>query len=281
MTCRTLKVGDAVKPRLLLCALHKDFGGVSTWMFTLEKEFLKRGFEVFIAGPEDEPEGDFDFGLFSNIQYTKKFLKICKKSFNICHGIVEEEKPDPSLPIVYTSESNAKAWGFSGFLINQPIDVDFWHCKELSPKERLLLLSYRAPEDFSDKISSYCEAIGFGFRHLKEYDAEQAKKEISKSTLVLASGRAFLEAASCGVPVMICDHRSTYQMPFICTDWESSLFNNYSGRGKNSQQVNLENFRRGFRDCFDRGSVRERVIASHSAEQVCEQFSKLFEVHSC
>lgn len=219
--------------RILLAGKYSPFGpkpigGLQSWIKTVYSELEKEhDVDVWEAGKK-LPLGNYDLGILANYGDTYPVWPMCKRIVNVSHGIIEAEKPGPADINVFTSEGVRKHWGMQGKVIRQPIDLDFWKDQKA---ERTLLLrySYRAGLPW---IADLAKDMGLEYAHVRNVTHEQARDYFSKARVVLATGRAALEAMSCGAPTVICDHRSAYQGPLMFKGLMiDAMKENYSGRG--------------------------------------------------
>ena len=256
--------------RILLAAKHAPhgrqvIGGVQTWCRTVARELIQRGHEVKTWGPEQcIPLGGFDLGIIANAKDAARALDLCRKSIVVCHGIIAAEKPVGDL-VVYTSEEVRDHWGGTGFVIRQPIDLIFW---SPSPVEKIYLtrFSYRGGLGF---VAPLAQSMGLQYKHVRKADARVARGILRQSICVLATGRAALEAVACGVPVVICDHRSAYQKPLMDVDLVGAANRNYSGRGGVTPTPGR--IKKAITQAITRGSMRKHVEKYHNVVGIVDQ----------
>jgi hypothetical protein len=255
--------------RVLLAAKHApghSIGGVQSWCLTVAAELRRLGHEVETWGPAlPLPSGRFDAGIFANVADTGKALPLCDKVLNVSHGIIPAEQPAEGLPHAFTSEGVKRHWGGSGPIIRQPIDTAFWTPGE-ARRYRLLRYSYRAGLPF---VLDIARDMGLYYTHLRNASHEDARRVMRESVCVLATGRAALEAMACGVPVLICDHRSAYQGPLVSYSPATQMLENYSGRG--GVEATREAVERGIEDAIRAGSQRLHVESHHDARKIAEE----------
>ena len=218
--------------KLLLAANHPPggalpFGGVQSWISTVARRLIERGHSVSIWGEKKRlPKGRFDVGIIAHYRYASLAVTLCDRVISVSHGVVKDERPCKRWPVVCTSEEVRDYWG-GGEVIRQPIDLDFWSPQD-AREPTLVFYSYRAPESFG--IEHAAAKLGLRFKWLKDVSEFEARKELGRATAVCASGRAALEAMSCGVPTLICDWRPYQNGPLMCEDFGLAMRNNYSGR---------------------------------------------------
>lgn len=262
--------------KLLFTALHPPssegaFGGVATWIATLSAVLEGVGHETAYWGPEmGPPEGEFDVCILSNPKYTGEARLNASKSFQVCHGIVDDEAPQSGMPVIFVSEEARNKWRLSGPVLRQPIDQDYWTPTRVK-RECLTLYSYRAPDDCS--LSAVAEILNLEFVHLKDVTRAQARRGLRRSALACASGRAALEAISCGAPTLIYDHRSPYQGRLMETSLWLSAKRNYSGRGGAHPAFNDL-----IQECsktIEGGSQRGLILQKHKASEIAAQLLEI------
>lgn len=221
--------------RILLAAKHppggsRPIGGVQSWSETVGAQLRRLGHEAVFWGPEfDLPSGRFDIGLFANWSHTKAAEPLCDRSLSISHGVIEDERPAPGLAC-FTSEEVMEHWRFSGPIVRQPIDLEFWSPLPEARERKLLLLfySYRAPSTFG--LADLAHRLGLGFDWVRNVAPTTARDAMRSAALVCASGRAALEAMACGAPTLICDWRPYNGGPLFEPNAERARRSNYSGR---------------------------------------------------
>ena len=198
--------------RALIAARYKfaygahPYGGVQTWGKTVGDELERRGFSVeFYEQGDPEPKGEFLLGIMANACDTMgAVLGRCDHVLGVSHGIIEPEKPIPGTPYVFTSEEIRDYWGsrerITGPVIRQPIDLDFWRpFDEVTPRKHFVRFSYRhgLPE-----ARQAAEALEMPFFHFHRGDPSAVRDCLRKAGVVLATGRAALEAMACGTPAI-------------------------------------------------------------------------------
>jgi len=256
--------------RILLAAKfitgsRRPIGGVQSWCDTVGDELKNRGHTVVQWCPgHPVPLGGFDFGIVSHTTDTARARNWCVKSIVVCHGIIPAETP-PGSSVVFTSEEVRDHWGGDGPIIRQPIDTEFW-----SPRANqniyLLRFSYRDGLPF---IVPMAKSLGYEYHHLQIADMQMARDAIRQSVCVLATGRSSLEAMSCGVPVVLCDHRIGYMEPLMDLDIKDSMTRNYSGRG--GVTPTPDNVEEAIKVARDIGSMREHILKNHNVKDIVDQ----------
>lgn len=256
--------------KILLAAKHaphgsRPIGGVQSWCRTVANELTLRNHLVTTWGPEQLiPLGGFDLGIIANVNDTERAFAWCRKTILVSHGIIPAEDPRGER-VVFTSEGVRDYWKGSGPVIRQPIDTEFWS-PHWNLRINLTRFSYRGGLPFvrtlaAEKQLTYC--------HLRNASAESARAAVRKSACVLATGRAALEAMSCGVPVVLCDHRSAYQGPLMDLDIVSAMTRNYSGRG--GVVPKIENLSQAIDEAMEVGDLRAHVLKHHDVRNVVDQ----------
>jgi hypothetical protein len=110
--------------------------------------------------------------------------------------------------------------------------------------------------------------MGLEYIHIKNSKPEQVREVLQQATVVLATGRAALEAMAVGCSVVICDERH-YQGPLLDPDAVGSMLRNYSGRGGVVPTVG--NLSAAVEAAIQRGSLRAHVERHHDVAQVVDQ----------
>lgn len=240
-------------------------GGVQTWIATVRSELQRRGHQVAVADVRDRPSEGFEVGIFANAAYTGHLKGLCGRSVLVTHGIVPDEAPAEGFGrVVFTSEEVRDHWNAKGPIIRQPIDLNFWRPRITNTKY-LVRFSSRSGLDF---VPGIAESMGLEYIHIKNSKPEQVREVLQQATVVLATGRAALEAMAVGCSVVICDDR-TYQGPLLDMDTLGSMKRNFSGRG--GVTPNLQNVEQAIDRAIERGSLRGHVEKHHGAAQVVDQ----------
>jgi glycosyltransferase involved in cell wall biosynthesis len=256
--------------KILLAAKHaphgpRPIGGVQSWCRTVEAELVRRGHDVQTWGPgQPPPLGGHDLGIIANPTDTARAYDWCKKTLTVCHGIIPAESPTGD-NVVYTSEEVRAHWGGDGPIIRQPIDLEFW-TPVRSRRRFLTRFSYRGGLPFLPVLA---KSLGMIPKHVRNSSAEEARDVLRESACVIATGRAALEAMACGVPVVICDHRSAYQQPLFDPDTTGAMTRNYSGRG--GVRPTLDNIKTAVKTAMKNGSMRNHIEENHDVKNVVNE----------
>ena len=248
---------------------EQPVGGVQSWIEAIKTQLEAMRHEVVTWGRDNpvQPSGRFDLGIFAHWCETGQHAALCDKTISVSHGIIEPERPGNAERVLFTSEGVRDHWNQSGDIIRQPIDTDFWSPAK-TQRIYLTRFSYRAGLVFAIKLAG---DMGLTYRHVKQATPRQARDILRQSACVLATGRAALEAMAVGVPVVICDDRSTYQQPLLDTDTLGSMGRNYSGRG--GIAPTRENLKAAIESAIKSGSLRDHVLENHDAEQIALQLT--------
>lgn len=243
-------------------------GGVQSWIESVAAPMRAWGHEVVTWGRgEPTPPGpQFDLGIFAHWAETSHLMPLCKRWVNISHGPIAPEKPGREADrVLFTSEGVRDHWGVEGDIIRQPIDLSFW-----SPVQarRIYLTrhSYRHGLGFVPGIAS---RLNLKFKHISKAAYRSVRETLRESAVVLATGRAALEAMACGCAVVICDHRHQYQDALLDPDTLGAMERNYSGRG--GVTPTPENIETAIRHALKIGSLRSHVERHHDAKAIAKQ----------
>lgn len=250
--------------KVLIAAKHPPggklpIGGVQTWSATVGAELERLGHRVTFWGPEwPLPDARFDFGILANVMHTRFAEAVCDRVVKFSHGIIPDEAGGPGYQA--TSEEVRNRWGCDG-VIRQPLDLRFW-APGNRPRTLLVRHSYRKGLDYLPKMAA---ARGLGYVHLRTDTPEVVRDTLQRAAVVVATGRAAVEAMACGAAVVIADDRP-YQGPLLDPDPIVSMTRNYSGRGgcvcdRYSIEIALA-------AALRRGSLRAHVEAHHDVRRV-------------
>lgn len=212
---------------------HRPIGGLQTWIATVRRELERLGHTCTEwQHGWNIPAAQFDLGILANMDQSRNLLKLSRRNIAVCHGIIKAEAPGSHADVdkqVFVSEGVRQHWGIAGAVVPQPIDLSFWCPGEDDVVQPVLTrYSYRRSATRCREVS---QRLKLQFQHIHSCSALESRNLLRRSTVVLASGRAALEAMACGVPTVVYDHRSAYQGPLLDTDLERQLLNSYSGRG--------------------------------------------------
>jgi hypothetical protein len=253
--------------RVLLAAKHPHgsslaVGGVQSWTLTVAQELRRLGHEAFFWGPEwPLPQAEFDLGVFANLPHTWLAEKLCGRVVKVSHGIVPDEKGDPGY--LATSEEVQAKWGCAG-VIRQPLDLDFWSPGS-APRTLLTRHSYRQGLTFLPGLAG---PLGLGFAHLRQASPEVVRDTLRRSVVVVATGRAAVEAMACGAAVVIADDRK-YQGALFDPDPVGAMTRNYSGRG--GRPATRSELQLGICRAIQRGSLRAHAERHHDVRDIVRE----------
>ena len=242
-------------------------GGSQSWIATVAAELKRRGHIVTLWEPGRPLNGRYDLGIIQHVKHTAAVAGLCDKSVQICHGIIDEEKPGDCCDIVaYVSEGVRDHWQGAGPIIRQPIDLDFWKPQGVERNGGAVRFSYRT--NTLPHAKETANELGMAYKQIRSATPEQARDELSRAQLVFATGRAALEAMACGAPVCIYDHRSAYQGPLLGPpELYMNAQQSYSGRG--GYEPNGCALMVRVQEILQRKqSPRDWVIAHHDARKI-------------
>ena len=257
--------------RILLAAKHPPggampIGGVQTWSATIGAELRRLGHKVTFWGPEWALEGEYDAGILANLAHTRGAENACQRVLRVAHGIIPDERGGAGFAA--TSEEVRDAWGCDDPVIRQPLDLRFW-TQGNATRTLLVRHSYRKGLDYLPRIAA---SLGLEYAHVTGMSPEQVRDHLQRASVVVATGRAAVEAMACGASVVIADARP-YQGPLLDADPIGAMASNYSGRG------GVIPDRRTMTDAvmaaLDRGSLRAHAEAHHDAARVTQQILAL------
>lgn len=237
-------------------------GGVQTWCATVGAELQRQGHDVAFWGPEfPVPDAMFDVGIFANWKHTKSAAKRCGQTLIISHGVIPDEKGGDA----FTSEEVRDYWRGKGPVIRQPIDLSFWTPSTVE-KRYLTRFSYRDGLGFLPVLATQ---FGMEYRHLKAQTQQECREVLWQSAIVVATGRAAVEAMACGASVIIADDRG-YQKPLLDNDTTGAMQRNYSGRG--GITANEVNVRQAIVDAIQhRPNYINHVYQHHDAQRITKE----------
>jgi len=259
--------------RFLLAAKHPPggrlpIGGVQSWCLTMAAALSELGHEVTCWGPEwPLPDGPFDAGIFAHWADTAAAWPLCGRGLRLSHGLIAAEAlpPRAGYEDLYTAEEVRAHWGGQGALLRQPIDLEFWSPVPVTPHPRLVRFGYYGGLAWLPKLA---QSLGLDFAHLREDSPATCRDQIRHAAVVVASGRAALEAMACGVPVVLADERP-YQGPLLDPDPVGAMTRNYSGRG--GVKATPEALSAALAAAQARGSLRPHVVWHHDARQIARE----------
>lgn len=257
--------------RILLAAKFmptgpRPIGGVQSWVATVAAELQRLGHEVTLWQPGfPAVPGRFDIGILANWTHTAGLADVCDRFLVVSHGIIEEERPPLNVPVAFTSEGVRDAWARKGPVLRQPIDLGFW-TPAVPRRPVLVRYSYRGGLPWLPMVAG---RLGLQFVHLRGVSHDQSRTALREAACVVATGRAAVEAMACGVPVVICDHRSAYQGQLLDRDAVGAMVRNYSGRG--GVLAGPEATEEAIRSAMAAGSLRRHVEQHHDARKVVSQ----------
>ena len=246
---------------------RRPMGGSQSWIDTVANELKKRGHDVELWEPGRKASGIYDLGIIQHLRHTRPVLNFCKRTIQIVHGIIDEEKPGECDVTAYVSEGVRDHWGGDGPIVRQPIDLEFWRPMG---RERSGAIRFSYRKNHLPFAEEACKAMDMGYRQVSDAAPEKARHEMNSARVVYASGRAALEAMACGIPVVIYDNRSSYQKPLMgprCM--MDNMMQSYSGRGGHEPTFN------DVRERFLPEPQREWVERHHDSRKIVDELMRL------
>lgn len=234
-------------------------GGVQSWIETVKKALEGHNIDTWGRG-EAIPSSTYDLGILAHWRDTRGLLKRCERVVTVSHGIIAAEEPGPSAR--YTSEEVREYWARRGPIVRQPIDLEYWRPARRR-RRYLVRFSYRGGLAF---VPGLAEELGLEYIHVANKTPAEVREILQQAAVVLATGRAALEAMACGIPTVICDHRAAYQGPLIDTDLKGAMTRNYSGRG--GMIARPENVREAVQAALEAGNMRAHVERYHDSRAI-------------
>lgn len=110
--------------------------------------------------------------------------------------------------------------------------------------------------------------MGLDYVKLGGDSKEVVRGILRRANVVIATGRASLEAMACGAAVVIADDRA-YQGPLIDCSPFDSMKRNYSGRG--GIDATSGNMRMAIDEAIGRGNIRSHVEKHHDAKEITKR----------
>lgn len=253
----------------------QPIGGVQSWNDTVQKVLVNAGHTVHQTEPSARAGIDdkYDWVLVSNARYFERLLSRSQRTVGVCHGIIPDEQPRRQMVTrqAYVSEETRDNWTPGvGFIVRQPIDLDFWKPARKRRADLVVRASYRAEDSLSREFAAY---LGESYIHARNLSHKRLREIYSRARVVFASGRAALEAMACGAPVVLYDYRSEYMPPTLDDrELNHSVTTNYSGRG-GIMHPTLIQIIHAFRRAEERGGqhFRQWVEQYHDAEKVVRE----------
>lgn len=194
---------------------------------------------------------------------------------HVCHGIVEHERPDPGATVnVAVSEEVRDYWGLK-HVVRQPIMHSFWEHDGSEVEPLIVRWSNYGGLSWLPSVMPK----GFEYQHVHGVTMDDGKAAMQKAALVIATGRAALEAASMGKEVLLLDHRpyaGTQYGGVLSQRWGVAKRTNYSGRGglewsPGVVQQDLQDAL-GFRSAEQ---LRGQVMGIHDPHQIVRELLEL------
>jgi hypothetical protein len=252
---------------------RRPMGGSQSWIATVAAELEKRGHEVTLWEPGRKARGTYDLGIIQHLRHTRPVLNFCKRTIQIVHGIIDEERPGNCDVTAYVSEGVRDHWNGDGPIVRQPIDLAFW---QQSGRNRGGAIRFSYRKNALPYAKEACDAMGFEYRQVSDATPDEAREELGRSAIVFASGRAALEAMACGAPTVIYDNRSAYQEPLIGPYSPiQNMENSYSGRCGSEPTISRLLVAIEARAKTPKGWFREWVEKFHDVRKIVDQLMAL------
>ena len=175
-------------------------GGVQSWVRIMAPAFRDLGHTIV---GHDTPA---DLGIMGSRVWPEGATKVIQ----VCHGILEHERPDHRAHAwAFVSEESGKHWKGTGPIVRQPLHFpdSRWDTPTHRTDGPIIRFSYYGGLNW---LPGMVESLGRRFLHIQETPFDDALPILQTAACVVASGRAALECAAHGIPVLILDSR-TYQ----------------------------------------------------------------------
>ena len=265
--------------------------GVYTWSETVRQAMVANGHKLWRDGCGCTPDVTIgSVGLHLEPKPVLGYLQVC-------HGIVEPERP-PSYPrdsgakTAYVSEEARDYWSFhEGYLVQccapsiagkcvcpiilQPINLDFWK-PDPSVRQRKRIVRYGYYKGcLNETLQWLAPEIGYQYEHVSNATHHEARAKIREAALVIASGRSALEAAACGVPVLLADDRFYNEQGGLIEGpladvYPTSNLANFSGRAA-GHPVTESFLQCEIRVAIESGPCRYLIEENHDSRKIAEQ----------
>lgn len=244
-------------------------GGVQTWMDTMDRALTDMGFEVTLWSPHDPiPDRTFDYHVMAH----RAGLDIkAAKRIGISHGIIREEKPASGIPYIATSEEVRDHWELEGPILRQPIDLGLWQPHFFKYDRKVIHFDYRSECDLARKAAG---KLGFKYERITNQDQRGCYTKIGDAEVVLATGRAALEASAMGRPVLIYANSPFYGRA-VDPCYKSAMRHNYSARG--GCRIGLNDLALCISQAIERGGWRSQVVEHHDHRKIAAQLVEILE----
>lgn len=293
----------------------KYYGGTESYTYTLSKELLKQGHEVFCFSPQlgnvakyMREEGIFVTNNLNDLpteidiihgQHKLETTMVCAKypytpAIFVSHGTVPWQEQPPLIDqIVYyvaISEEVKKylnqQYDISNDkikIIHNGIDLNrFKELKEINYRpQKLLLLSNRYNDNVLNVITKSCEILNIelkvvGQRGKKTWDTE---KEINDVDIVVSLGRGVLEAIACKRFVIVYDYKGGDGV-LDPNNYYKIRENNFSGRTYN-QNYTIEQFVNEIEKKYSKDIVNQNynlIKENHNVIDIASNFVDLYKL---
>lgn len=223
------------------CQDRFGVGGVQTWTRTMERAAIKAGHDLSGNAPID---------LAISAHGIRPFPRTAKR-INVCHGIIEPERPDPEADRnIGVSPEVCFTWNIDPpTTIDQPIELDFWGALKQQNTGLIVRWSRYGGMKYLDAV---CRKLGYEYLEMGQLPPDSlpmtfARDAFAHADLVIATGRSALEAAAAGCRVLVADSRFYNGGPLVGgilgESYEILRLTNFSGRGgEKADEKNMEHW---------------------------------------
>lgn len=258
-----------------------SIGGTQTWVRTVAEELSRRGHLVGVAcATATGLTQSYDLAFVSQNSTADLAREHAVRTVYVSHGIHDLERPDSMCnDLVAVSEEVREKWwnepfiGHQAEVVRQPINTSLYcPLATEAPKVDVLRVSTYGEMEWLEPL---CEEHGWSYRHLRHArDPHAVAGWMRRARVVVAVGRAALEAMSCGRMVVVADHRVHNPGAMIDGDPIGSRWWNYSGRGgfEANPDTVLPQLQAAMSGQYSMGTFyREHVMMQHEVSKIVNQ----------